>query len=585
MQKIAPTVARASLGASLSWALLAVVMMSCVVNLLALAGAFYMLQVYDRVLTSQSVPTLIALSVLVAGLYVAYGILDVIRGQLMLRMGSRIDTFAMPVAYNEGVQRYLDGRAPHDALQPVRDVDTLRNFLASSAPVAVADLPWTPIFLVFVTMLSPTLGLVTAGGMAILVVIAVATDFATRRLEARIAAASYGRSLELDATLRNSEAMVAMGMAPEAAARFLTSHQGIVDGQQRAGDAVILLGGISRVIRLMLQSAILGLGAYLVIKGNITTGAIIAASIAAARALAPVEQAITNWRALAQARDSARRLRDMITTAKPDAAPLPLPPPNRSVALDQVVVRAPGSAVAALSGVTFALEAGQGLAVIGTSGSGKSTLARTIAGIWTPVHGAVRLDGAPIGRWDTADRGRFIGYMPQHIELFPASIARNIARLDDHADGSAIVAAAMAAGIHDVILNLPQGYETELGTGGAPLSAGQRQQIGLARALYQDPFLVVLDEPNANLDQDGEDALIAALKGIRDRGGIAVVVAHRRSILTALDTVAIIEGARLKTIGPKADVLRMLAPRIDPAPVEPRVTALTPAGSKRRTAP
>ena len=581
MQKNVSTVARASL----SWALLAVVAMSCVVNVLALAGAFYMLQVYDRVLTSQSIPTLVALSVLVAGLYAAYGILDVIRSQLMLRIGSDIDAFAIPIAYASSVRRYLEGRPPHDALQPVRDVDTLRNFLASSAPVAVADLPWTPIFLIFVSMLSPMLGLVTAGGMAMLVAIAIATDFATRRLEAKIASASHSRSLELDATLRNSEAIVAMGMSPETAARFLSSHHDIVEGQRRAGDAVILLGGISRVIRLMLQSAILGLGAYLVIRGEITTGAIVAASIAAARALAPVEQAITNWRALAQARDSARRLRGMIGTAKADVVPLPLPPPSRSVALEQVVVRAPGSPVAALNGVTLVLEAGQGLAVIGTSGSGKSTLARTIAGIWSPVHGTVRLDGAPIGRWDPADRGRFIGYMPQNIELFPASITKNIARLDDHADSDAVVAAAKAAGIHQVILNLPHGYETELGTGGAPLSAGQRQQIGLARALYQDPFLVVLDEPNANLDQDGEEALIAALQRIRERGGIAVVVAHRRSILAALDTVAIIENARMKTMGPKADVLRMFAPRIDPASLEPRVRPLTPAGSKRRTAP
>lgn len=562
----------------------AVLVMSGVINVLALSGAFYMLQVYDRVLTSQSVPTLVVLSILVAGLYVAFGLLDVLRGQLMLRIGTRLDVLIMPAAYSAAVRGQLGGQAPHEALQPVRDVDTVRNFLASAGPLAVADLPWMPIFLVFVWFLSPALAAVTAAGVAFLVVIAMVTDFATRRLEKRISAAGLSRSLELDATLRNCEPLVAMGMKPEAALRFLKSHNEVVAYQRKAGDIVMALGGLSKVTRLMLQSAILGFGAFLAIKGDISLGAIVAASIASARALAPVEQAITGWRALSQARAGMQRLAPLLAQPAGDARAITLPSPKRTAALDQIAVRAPVSGNLLLHSVSMQLNAGQGLAIVGASGSGKSTLARVIAGVWVPAHGTVRLDGAPIDRWDQADRGGFIGYMPQHVDLFPATIAENIARLDETPDSRAVIAAAEAAGIHDVILNLPQGYETRLGLGGTPLSAGQRQQIGLARALYGNPFLVVLDEPNANLDQQGEEALIKALKSVREKGSIVVVVAHRRSILSALDTVAVVDAGRLKTFGAKADVLRGMAERIDDAPLETKVTTIQNGVNSRRTA-
>jgi ATP-binding cassette subfamily C protein len=539
--------------------------MSCVINVLALSGALYMLQVYDRVLTSQSIPTLVALSVLVVGLYVVYGILDTIRGQVLVRIGSRIDAAGMEIAYGESQRRNLDGAPPQTAIEPIRDVDVVRSFLVGPAPGALADLPWTPIFLAFVTLLSPILGLVTAGGMLVLVILAVLADLATRRLERQVGASGNGRSLELDAVRRNAEAVAAMGMGPEASARFLRHHVMLVRSQRRASDRVMLLGAVSRVVRLVLQSAILGLGAYLAIRGDVTTGAIIAASISASRAMTPVEQAISNWRAFAQARESWTRHRALMATHVPETEPLPLALPSRSLSLEGIVVRAPGSAVATLAGVSLALKAGQGLAVVGASGSGKSTLVRAMAGVWPSAHGVVRLDGAPLDRWDRAERGRFIGYMPQHVELFPTTVTANIARLDESPDSAAVVAAAHAAGIHEVIVNLPQGYETVITGGGAPLSAGQRQQVGLARALYGDPFLVLLDEPNANLDQDGEDALIAALQAVRARGGIAVVVAHRRSILAALDTLAVVERGRLEHYGPKAEVLKALAPRIDAA--------------------
>lgn len=562
----------------------AVVVMSLVINLLALSGAIYMLQVYDRVLTSQSVPTLVALSILVAGLHIAFGVLDVIRGQVFLRMGTRFDAMTMPAAYADVIGRQIAGKAPHEAVQPVRDVDAVRNFLASAGPVSIADLPWTPIFLVFVSLLSPWLGAATALGMVVLVGLAMLTDFATRRVEARISGPAHARALELDATLRSHEAVAAMGMMPEASERFLRRHAAVVEGQRQAGDVVAVLGGISKVVRLMLQSAVLGLGAYLAIQGDISFGAIVAASITASRALAPVEQAITGWRALSEARASLGRLAALRTNQPTDPRQVALPSPRRSLGLQQASLLAPDQRRLLLAQISLELQAGQGLAIVGASGSGKSSLVRLLAGVWSPSLGTLRLDGASLDQWDAAERGRFIGYMPQNVELHPGSIAENIARLDEAPDGTAIVAAAEAAGLHKLILEMPRGYETRLGPDGVQLSTGQRQQIGLARAIYGNPFLVVLDEPNANLDQDGEAALIHAIEAVRARGGIAVVAAHRRSLLASLDTLAVLEAGRLTAFGPKADVLRNIAGRIDDAPLDARVKPIQPAAGNKRTA-
>lgn len=557
---------------------MALLLISGVVNVLALAGALYMLQVYDRVLTSQSVPTLVMLTVAVAGVYVAHGILEAIRGQLLLRIGMRFDEILMPAAYGQIVDRSLKGHSPHEAVQPLRDVDTVRSFLASPGPIAVVDLPWTPVFLGFVTLLSPTLGLLTAGGLVIIVALAIATDWATRSIDHHAQSTSGLRGAEIDATLRNCEPLAAMGMATEAGERFMQRHLELASCQRRSGDRVIGIAAVSRVARMMLQSAILGTGAYLSLQGDLTIGAIVAASIAAARALVPIEQAIGSWHAVAAARSSFSRLRALDRQLAPAVPQVPLPLPHQSIALENVAVRAPGSGTPIIAPLSMQLVAGQGLAIVGASGAGKSSLARAIAGAWPAAYGTIRFDGAPFERWPRADRGRFIGYLPQVVELFPGTIAENIARLDDRPDGAAVVAAARAAGIHQTILDLPSGYDTRVDQG-APLSAGQRQQLGLARAIYGDPFVVVLDEPNANLDEAGERALLEAIKRIRARGGIAIVIAHRRSILASLDTIAILDAGRLTKIGPKADVLRSLAERIDDAPLEAKVTTLRPGGA------
>lgn len=560
---------------------LVIMLVSGVMNILALSGAIYMLQVYDRVLTSQSVPTLIALSALVAGLYIAFGMLDVLRGQALLRIGLRLDSALMPAAYDCAIDRQLAGGAPHESATAVRDVDTVRNFFAGAGPLTIVDLPWTPVFLAFVGFLSPSLGIATAVGMAVLVLLSVITDRAGRGYDRRTIEAVNGRALEIDAALRNHDLIRAMGIGPDAADRFLARHAELVESQKRSGDLVIVLGGLSKVARMMLQSAILGFGAYLAIRGELSLGAIAAASIASSRALAPVENAITGWHTLAAARDSWRRLRTALMATDAEAESIELPLPCRSVELNEVSVRWSTTGTFILAPMSLRLVAGQGLAIIGASGAGKSTLARIATGVWPTTTGSVRFDGAPFARWPAADRGRFIGYMPQHVELFHGTVAENIARLETRPDQQAIVTAAKLAGIHQFVLDLPQGYDTLLGVTGG-LSAGRRQQIGLARALYGEPFLIVLDEPNANLDQDGEAALIEAIRSVRARGGIAVVVAHRRSLLTVLDTVAILDSGRLRAIGPKADILRSLAERIDDAPLQSKVKPMHAGASSRR---
>ncbi len=561
----------------------AVAAMSLVINLLALSGAIYMLQVYDRVLTSQSVPTLVALSVLVAGLYAALGVLDVIRGQILLRIGVRFDAVKMPQAFGDVVRRQLEGKAPHEAVQSVRDVDSVRNFFASAGPVTIADLPWTPIYLVFVSLLNPWLGVATVFGMLVLVILAICTEVASRQVEAGVHGSAQARAMELEAALRNHEVLAAMGMMPEASDRFLRRHSDVIAGQRRAGDVVVALGGVSKVTRLMLQSGVLGLGAYLALQGELSLGAIVAASIASARALAPVEQAIVGWRALSEARSSLARLASLADRISADQQRVSLPLPHSSVSLVQASLVAPSSHRVVLSSISLELRAGQGVAVIGSSGAGKSSLARLLAGVWQVTHGSLRLDGAALDQWDPSERGRFIGYLPQSIELFPATVAENIARLEDKPNGPEVILAAEAAGLHKLILELPHGYDTRIGPGGIVLSTGQRQLLGLARALYGRPFLVVLDEPNANLDQEGEAALIGAIEGIRARGGIAVVIAHRRSVLGALDTIAVLDAGRLTAFGPKAEVLRKLAGRIDDAALTAKVASIDAGVGNRRT--
>lgn len=549
---------------------------SGIINLLALTGSFYMMQVYDRALTSGSIPTLIALSVLALGLYMFQGAFDLIRSQILVRVGARFDRSVAPIAHKVVVDMPRLGFSTTEAIERGRDVDTVRNFLGSSGPGAMFDMPWVPIYVGFVYILHPLLGMLVLGGALVLTVLALASEVVSRRLATATRKAALVRNTIADSNARNAEVLKAMGFAGEAVERFRRANLDHLALQTRANDITGSFGAISRVLRMVLQSATLGLGAYLTMQGDMSAGAIIAASVAGGRALAPVDLAIGNWRGFVAARQAYARLKETIVALGKLPDRIDLPPPAASLKVEKITVAAPGNGQVLLSEVAFELKAGQAAGIIGPSAGGKTTLVRAITGIWPCLRGAVRLDDAEIAHWTEDAIGRHMGYLPQNVCLLDASVAQNISRLASVRDDAAVVEAARAAGVHEMILRLPDGYQTQLGAEGAALSAGQRQRIGLARALYGNPFLVVLDEPNANLDSDGEAALKEAILGIRARGGIAIVVAHRPSALAAVDLVGVVQNGRLKAFGPKEEVLKFEV--MDGRPAErPRVVSAAEA--------
>ncbi|MFP9138806.1 type I secretion system permease/ATPase [Devosia sp. XGJD_8] len=528
---------------------------SGIINVLALTGSFYMLQIYDRALTSGSIPTLAALSVLAVGLYLFQGAFDVVRSQLLVRIGARLDRLLAPIAHRVSVDMPRFGFSTAEALERGRDVDTLRTFMGSQGPVALFDLPWVPLYILFVYFLHPMLGAVTLGGAVVLTLLTVWTEIKSRKLSSAAQQAGVARNAIADSNARNADVLKAMGFAGRAVARFNSANQEHLKLQTQASDIVGTYSAFSRVLRMLLQSALLGLGAYFTIQGQMSAGAIIAVSVASARALAPIDMAIANWKGVIAARQAFKRLRETMVALSGMTKPLDLPAPTKSLKIEKITVAAPATGQVLLSEVGFELHAGQALGVIGPSGGGKTTLIRALTGIWPVLRGGVRLDDAELSQWDEEVIGRYIGYLPQEVALLDGTIIENISRLDPTRDGKAIVAATQAAGVHEMIVRLPDGYDTQLGPMGTALSAGQRQRIGLARALYKDPFVVVMDEPNAFLDAEGELALNRAIAQIRRRGGIAIVVAHRPSVLSEVDMVAVIQNGRLTSFGPKDKVI------------------------------
>lgn len=533
--------------------------LSGIVNVLALTGSLYMLQIYDRALTSHSVPTLLALSALAIGLYFFQGLLDVSRSQILVRLGAQLDHQLAPLAHKVVIDMPRYGFSTAEASERGRDVDMLRQFMGGQGPMALFDLPWVPLYLAFVYYLHPWLGILTFAGALVLTVLTIITEILTRMRSSATQQAAVARAAMAESHARNADVIRAMGFSGRAIARFEKINSEHLALQTKTNDVTGTFSGISKVLRMMLQSAVLGLGAYLTISGELTAGAIIAASVASSRALAPVDLAISQWKNVVAARRSYARLTETLTAldaAKPIVA---LPPPQGSLSVEKITIAAPSTGSVILSDVTFELSAGQAVGIIGPSGGGKSTLARGLTGVWPLLRGDVRLDGADLGQWDPDELGRHVGYLPQEISLIDASISENICRLDPEADGKKILAAAQAAGVHEMIVRLPQGYETPLGPNGCALSAGQRQRIALARALYDDPFLVVLDEPNSNLDAEGESALTQAILGVRARGGIVVVIAHRPSALAAVDMVGVIQNGKLAAFGPKEEIVAQSA--------------------------
>ncbi len=552
--------------------LLGVGVFSGIINLLALTGSFYMLQVYDRVLPSRSVPTLVGLTILMGGLYIANGLLDYFRVRVMSRVGVRIDNDVRQKVFAAIRMLPMRTRTSGDGLMPVRDLDQIRNFFSGMGPTAFFDLPWVPVYLGVIFLLHPVLGLFALFGAVLLIALTLLTEFRTSAPMSAASASGAQRLAFGEQARRNAEVIQALGLGDRMLERWeKLNHKHLTD-QLTAADAASGIGTFSKVLRLFLQSGILGLGAYLVILGDVSPGTIIAGSIIMSRALAPIETAIAHWRGFVAARQSHRRLVDLFAALDlgDDTTPMILPKPVQSLSVQALTVAPPGEPLPVLHGVTFQLNAGDGLGVIGPSASGKSTLARALVGIWQPMRhaGSVRLDGAALDQWTPETLGHHIGYLPQDVSLFEGSVAENIARFDPDARSDDIVKAARTAGVHDMIVQLPNGYQTVVGENGSGLSAGQRQRIALARALYGDPFLVVLDEPNSNLDAAGDQALTNAIQSVRDRGGIAIVIAHRPSALAAVDKVLALARGQVQAFGPKTEVLRQVL-QAAPAPQEP----------------
>ena len=558
--------ARADLGSALRGlraAFVGVGVLSLVINVLYLTGSFFMLEIYDRVLPSRSVPTLAGMCVLAGGLYLSQGLLDLIRSRVLVRVAGSIDETLGDSVYQSIVRLPFMGGMRESGLQPLRDLDTVRTFLSGMGPSALFDLPWLPLYLAICFAFHPLIGFTALGGAIILVIITVLTEAMTSRRAKEVTQLAAQRNELAVASRRNAEAIVAMGMVENLTGRWNIANRDYLLRSRRISDTATGLGAIAKVARMTLQSAVLAVGAWLVINQQATAGIIIAGSILSARALAPVDSAIAHWRSFVAARQGWRRLTVMLARM-PQRAPTRLEDPMRRLTVESLTVAPPGGSQAVVGDVSFELEAGQGLGIIGPSGSGKSSLARALVGVWPAARGAVRLDGATYDQWSHEVIGRRIGYLPQDVELFAGTIAQNIARFEPNASPEEIIAAATQAGIHDLVIGMRDGYDTQIGEHGCVLSAGQAQRVALARALFGDPFLVVLDEPNSNLDHDGDEALARAIAAVRARGGIVVVVAHRPVGLTAVDMVLVMNGGRKQAFGPKEVVLQPA--RVAPLP-------------------
>jgi len=570
---VVPGSRRSELGEALRacrGAFIGVGLMSCIINLLYLTGSIFMLEVYDRVLPSRSVPTLVGLVILAAGLYMAQGFLDLIRGRILGRIGTALDESLNARVFDSVVRLPLMVGGRNEGLQPIRDLDNIRTFLGSQGPSAFFDLPWLPLYLAICFAFHVLIGVTALVGAIVLVSLTVITEYLSRQ-PAREAMGLAARRNDLAATSRrNAEVLVAMGISSRMTTRWTEANEKYLAGNQRASDVIGGLGTVAKVLRMMLQSAVLGVGAYLVIHQEATAGIIIAGSILSARALAPVDLAIAHWKSFVAARQSWERLNKLLDQLPVRSEPTLLQDPTSQLSVEGVGIAAPGDQRVIVQDVTFALTAGQGLGIIGPSGSGKSSLVRTLVGVWLPFRGKVRLDGAALDQWSSDLLGRHIGYLPQDVELFAGTVAQNIARFDPQAKSDAIIAAAKEAGVHDMIIKMRDGYNTQVGDQGTALSAGQAQRVALARALYGDPFLIVLDEPNSNLDTEGDDALTRAIRSARERGAIVVVVAHRPVGIEAVDQILVLRDGRVQAFGPKDQVLaQVLQPRIaGPTPIK-----------------
>lgn len=532
------------------------IIFSAFVNLLMLTGPLYMLQVYDRVLGSRSEATLVALSTIVVALFLAMGLLDHARSRLLARVGARLQAQLDRRVFEAAVTR--SNALPGDTLaaSAQRDLESMQRFWASPVATALIDLPWTPLFLAAIFLFHPLLGWFALAGGAVLVVIALLNQALTKAAVLRANAATVAAERQADRLKAEAELLRALGMTEAAFQRWSAARDESLEKGLSSADMGGAFSTTTRTLRLFLQSAILGLGAWLVLQGAMTPGAMIAASIIMGRALAPIEQAIGQWPVLTRAREGRANLIQLLSLQPPEPARTTLPRPRALVDVENLTVLLPGLSAPVLRGISFRLEPGKALGIIGPSGAGKSTLGRALVGAIRPAAGRIRLDGADLGQYDPNLLGSYIGYVPQSVTLFETTIADNIARLSTAADPTKVVAAAKAAAAHDMIVNLPNGYDTRLGGIAGQLSGGQIQRVGLARALYGDPVLLVLDEPNSNLDNDGSVALNNAIRKVKAEGGSVIVIAHRPAAIQECDLLLVLEDGQRRAFGPRDEVLR-----------------------------
>lgn len=540
-------------------AMIATTVLSAVLNVLLLSGSLYMMLVYDMVLPSNSIPTLVGLAVLVLVAYAFQGVLDFIRSRVLLHFSAAVD-----VDLSEDVHKLMSLMArtqtSMDSLQPMRDLDQLRQFLAGPGPSALVDLPWMLFFIIILFLLHPYLGITVLIGGAILVFLTFLTERLTAEKNQKLMQLAGNRQVVADITRRHAEVLSAMGMEGRIGERWRTTSGQFLAAQEKLNAIANSLSNLTKILRMVLQSGVLTVGALLVMNHQASGGVIFASSILSSRALAPVEAAIANWRGFVGARQGWARLKSLILAMPEFPATDMLPAPEKLMVAEDVTLGPPGTERLTVQGVKFGLRAGEALAILGPSGCGKSTLVRGLAGIWPLVSGAVRLDNADIKQWPPESLGRHIGYLPQNVELIGGTVAENIARFDPDAQSEDVIKAAQLAGVHDLILHLPDGYNTSVGADGRALSGGQRQRIGLARALYGNPFLIILDEPNSNLDSLGEDALASAIADVRARGAIVIAVAHRPSLLASVDMVLLMKEGKAVAFGPRDKLVGHLLP-------------------------
>ncbi|WP_066358712.1 type I secretion system permease/ATPase [Aliarcobacter cryaerophilus] len=530
---------------------------SMFINILMLVPPLYMLQLYDRVLGSRSQDTLIMLTLIVVVLFITMGLLEVVRSRVLVRVGNKLDSMLSQRIFDSLFE--LERKAPgRSSSMPLNDLTQVRQFMTGNGLFAFFDAPWMPIYIIVLFIFHPAFGFFAIFAAIVLVGITIANEYSTKDKLAEANNLSRASTIYVDSNIRNAEVVNAMGMRNNISKVWADKYYGFLNAQNIASDSAGVWSNLSKSLRVMFQSLILGLGAYLAINMEVTPGMMIAASIIMGRALAPLDLIIGSWKGFSSARSSYERIEGLLNDFPKDKEYMKLPAPKGEITLENVVVIPPSGTVPSLKGISMKIEKGDVVGIIGPSAAGKSSLARVMLGLWPLSNGVARIDKADISQWDREDLGQYVGYLPQDIELFEGTVSQNIARFGE-VEPEKVVEAASKAGVHEMILKLNEGYDTKIGPGGASLSGGQRQRIGLARALYNNPVFIVLDEPNSNLDDVGEAALVEAIKSLRAAGTTVVIITHRTNVLQATNKLALINNGVLELYGNTNDVLNAIA--------------------------